>query len=99
MVWHPQTKGRATEKTNIDLEPRKVGADISESEVPADAVPGIGSGNSTQERDTEHKISDRCFKQRRWRVQKARWRGKSLYSVVIVRARERRRYRDLGQFP
>ena len=46
MVWHPQTKGRATEKTNIDLEPRKVGADISESEVPADAVPGIGSGNS-----------------------------------------------------
>ena len=26
MVWHPQTKGRATEKTNIDLEPRKVGA-------------------------------------------------------------------------
>ena len=46
MMWHPQTKGRATEKTNIDLEPRKVGADISESEIPADAVPGIGSGNS-----------------------------------------------------
>ena len=21
MMWHPQTKGRATEKTNIDLEP------------------------------------------------------------------------------
>ena len=30
MMWHPQTKGRATEKTNIDLEPCAVGADISE---------------------------------------------------------------------
>ena len=86
MMWHPQTKGRATEKTNIDLEPRKVGADISESEIPADAVSGIGSGNSTQERDGKHKVSDRCFEQRRWRVQKARWRGKSPYSVVNVRA-------------
>ncbi len=38
MMWHPQTKGRATEKTNIDLEPCAVGADISESEIPADAV-------------------------------------------------------------
>ena len=46
MMWHPQTKGRATEKTNIDLEPCAVGADISESEIPADAVSGIGSGNS-----------------------------------------------------
>jgi hypothetical protein len=32
------------------------------------------------------KVSDRCFEQRRWRVQKARWRGKSPYSVVNVRA-------------
>ena len=86
MMWHPQTKGRATEKTNIDLEPCAVGADISESEIPADAVSGIGSGNSTQERDGKHKVSDRCFEQRRWRVQKARWRGKSPYSVVNVRA-------------
>jgi hypothetical protein len=29
---------------------REVGVDISGSEIPADAVPGIGSGNSTQER-------------------------------------------------
>ena len=40
----------------------------------------------TQERDGKHKVSDRCFEQRRWRVQKARWRGKSPYSVVNVRA-------------
>jgi hypothetical protein len=29
---------------------REVGADISESEVPAEAVPGVGSGRGTQER-------------------------------------------------
>ena len=86
MMWHPQTKGRATANTNIGLKPRRVGTDISESEIPADAVPGIGSGNSTQERDTQHKVSDRCLKQRRRRVQKARWRGKFPYSVVNVGA-------------
>jgi hypothetical protein len=29
---------------------QEVGADISESEVPAEAVPGVGSGRGTQER-------------------------------------------------
>jgi hypothetical protein len=50
MVWHSQTKGRATEKTNGDLQPPKVRGDISGSEILAEALPGVGAGYSTQER-------------------------------------------------
>ena len=48
--WHSQTKGRATENTNIGLQPLEVGMDRSGSEVPAEALPGVGAGHSTQER-------------------------------------------------
>jgi hypothetical protein len=50
MVWHSQTKGRVTENTNIDLQPLEVGVDISGSEIPAEALPGVGTGYGTQER-------------------------------------------------
>jgi hypothetical protein len=48
--WHSQTKGRATENTNIGLQPLEGGRDRSGSEVPAEALPGVGAGHSTQER-------------------------------------------------
>jgi hypothetical protein len=50
VVRHSQTKGRATEDTNFDLQPSGVGVDISGGEVPAEALPGVGAGYSTQER-------------------------------------------------
>ena len=50
MVWHSQTKGRATEKTNSDLQPPEVSVDISGSEILTEARPGVGVGYSTQER-------------------------------------------------
>jgi hypothetical protein len=41
---------------------REVGADISASEIPADAVPGVGSGNSTQKRgqNKRPRIAAKC---------------------------------------
>ena len=50
IVWPSQTKGRATEKTNGDLQPPEVRGDISGSEVLTEALPGVGAGYSTQER-------------------------------------------------
>jgi hypothetical protein len=50
MVWHSQTKGRATEKTKSDLQPPEVRGDISGSEGLTEALPGVGAGYSTQER-------------------------------------------------
>jgi hypothetical protein len=50
MVWHSQTKGRATEKTKSDLQPPQVRGDISGSEVLTEALPGVGTGYGTQER-------------------------------------------------
>ena len=49
-MWHSQTKGRATEKTNSDLQPSEVREDISVSEIPTEALPGVGVGYRTQER-------------------------------------------------
>jgi hypothetical protein len=56
IVRHPQTKGRATGKTNLDLKPPEVGGDISGSEVPAEAVPGVGAGCITQERGQSKRL-------------------------------------------
>ena len=50
IMWHSQTKGRATEKTNSDLQPPEVREDISVSEIPTEALLGVGVGYSTQER-------------------------------------------------
>jgi hypothetical protein len=47
IVRHSQTKGRATGNAKPGLHPT-VGA---VSEIPADAVPGVGSGRGTLERD------------------------------------------------
>jgi hypothetical protein len=47
VVWHSQTKGRATAKTNSDLQPPTVRGDISASEVRPEALPGVGAGYST----------------------------------------------------
>jgi hypothetical protein len=56
---------------------REVGADISVSEVPAEAVPGIGAGNSTQERGQNKRPWIDALEQRlRW-VQKAHQEGKA----------------------
>ena len=50
IVRHSQTKGRETGNAKPGLEPPMVGADISASEGPTEAVPGVGSGRGTQER-------------------------------------------------
>ena len=50
IVRHSQTKGRETGNAKPGLKPPMVGADISASEGPTEAVPGVGSGRSTQER-------------------------------------------------
>src|ERR1044072_10023164 len=47
---HSQTKGRETGNAKPGLEPPMVGADISVSEIASEAVPGVGSGQGTQER-------------------------------------------------
>jgi hypothetical protein len=48
--------------TLTDERDREVGADISASEIPADAVPGVGSGNSTQKRgqNKRPRIAAKC---------------------------------------
>lgn len=50
IVRHSQTKGRETGNAKPGLKPPMVGADISASEIPTEAVPGVGSGQGTQER-------------------------------------------------
>src|SRR3954462_13811028 len=50
IVRHSQTKGRETGNAKPGLKPPMVGADISASEIPTEAVPGVGSGRGTQER-------------------------------------------------
>src|SRR6516165_12070100 len=51
IVRPSQTKGRATGNAKPSLKRPGVGADISASEIPADAVSGVGSGRGTLERD------------------------------------------------
>ena len=60
---------------------REVGADISASEIPTDAVPGVGSGNSTQERGQNKRPRIAAQVQRRWCTQKVHRRGKAPYFV------------------
>jgi hypothetical protein len=55
--------------------------DISASEIPADAVPGVGSGNSTQERGQNKRPRIAVQVQRRRCTQKVHWRGKAPYFV------------------
>ena len=43
-------KGEETGNAKPGLKPPMVGADISASEIPTEAVPGVGSGRGTQER-------------------------------------------------
>ena len=54
IVRHSQTKGRATGSPAWSHP--AVGADISASEVPADAVPGVGSGHGTLERSRNKRL-------------------------------------------
>jgi len=49
-------KGEPTAKANPDLKPPAVGADISASEIPADAVPGVGSRHGTLERSQSKRL-------------------------------------------
>src|SRR3954465_8218863 len=49
IVRHSQKKGRETGNAKPGLKPPMVGADISASEIPTEAVPGVGSGRGTQE--------------------------------------------------
>src|SRR4029450_7357159 len=44
IVRHSQTKGREKGNAKPGLKPPMVGADISASEGPTEAVPGVGSG-------------------------------------------------------
>ena len=54
ILRHSQTKGRATGSPAWSHP--AVGADISASEVPADAVPGVGSGHGTLERSRNKRL-------------------------------------------
>lgn len=58
-----------------------VGADISESEILADAVPGIGSRHSTQERDQSKRSRSAAVSCDAGATQKAHWKGKASYLV------------------
>jgi hypothetical protein len=60
---------------------REVGVDISASEIPADAVPGVGSGNSTQKRGQNKRPWIAAGVQRCWCTQKVHRRGKAPYFV------------------
>jgi hypothetical protein len=57
----------------------EVGANISGSEVSADAMPGFGLGNSTQQRDLNKRFRIAVLGQRRWYAQKVCQRGKAPY--------------------
>src|SRR3954454_21951029 len=59
IVRHSQTKGRETGNAKPGLEPPMVGADISASEGPTEAMPGVGSGRGTGT-GSEQKAPDRC---------------------------------------
>ena len=50
IVRHSQTKGRETGNAKYGLKPPMVRADVGASEIPFEAVPGVGSGRGTQER-------------------------------------------------
>ena len=67
---------------------REVGVDISASEIPADAVPGVGSGNSTQERGQNKRPWIAALVQRRWCTQNVHRRGKAPYFVESEDYRE-----------
>src|SRR5580704_10826303 len=66
IVRHSQTKGRATGNAKPSLKPPGVGADISASEIPTDAVPGVGSGRGTLERDQNKRFRIATIERRRW---------------------------------
>src|SRR6202030_3950515 len=51
IVRHSQTKGRATGNAKPSLKPANGRCGYKPSEIPADAVPGVGSGRGTLERD------------------------------------------------
>ena len=74
-------KGEQQGTQTSTYSPREVGADISASEIPADAVPGVGSGNSTQERGQSKRPWIAALEQRRWCTQNVHWRGKASYFV------------------
>jgi len=82
IVRHSQTKGRATGNAKPSLKPATVGVDISASEIPADAVPGVGSGRGTLERDQNKRFRIATIERRRWLVQKTNRRGKAPYCVA-----------------
>ena len=82
IVRHSQTKGRATGNVKPSLKPATVGVDISASEIPADAVPGVGSGRGTRERDQNKRFRIATIERRRWLVQKTNRRGKAPYCVA-----------------
>ena len=56
IVRHSQTKGRETGNAKPGLKPPMVGADISASEIPTEAVPGVGSGRGTLERGQSKRL-------------------------------------------
>src|SRR5918995_1707575 len=70
---HSQTKGRATGSPAWSHP--AVGADISVSEVPTDAVPGVGSGHGTLERSRNKRLRIAASERRRRSGPKGRSEG------------------------
>ena len=66
-----------------------VGADISVSEIPADAMPGVGSGRGTRERDQSKRSRIVILNDDAERTQKAVRRGKAPYCVTESNDEER----------
>ena len=85
IVRHSQTKGRATGNAKPGLHPT-VGA---VSEIPADAVPGVGSGRGTRERDQSKRSRIVILNDDAERTQKAVRRGKAPYCVTESNDEER----------
>ena len=62
-----------------------VGVDISDSEIPADAVPGVGSGRGTLERSQNKRLRIAVLNSGAGVAQKGRQRGKAPYFAENVR--------------
>src|SRR5215471_1948247 len=77
IVRHSQTKGRATGNAKPGLKPPDGRPDISVSEIPADAVPGVGSGRGTLERGQSKRSRIGILEWRRRTDPKAVRRGKA----------------------
>jgi hypothetical protein len=88
IVWHSQTKGRATAKTKRALEPPGGRRGYKRKGSSSRGAARSRSGVQYSRTPSEHKAVERCRVQRRCAVQKAEQRGKAPYSTERGKGRE-----------